>query len=87
MQQFYTYYRKKSEDKNTPRLVRAGGGKTWSITLPVTIIRESFQEPAVSIFGRGNGRNEVARTSPLRHSIFVAGDPGTHQLHSFLAFP
>ncbi len=32
--------RKKLEDRNTRKLAKVGGGKTYSITLPVDIIRE-----------------------------------------------
>ncbi len=49
--------RKKLEDRNIRKLVKVGGGKTYSITLPVDIIRElqwkKGQKLEVEKYGKG----------------------------------
>lgn len=49
--------RKKSEDKNIRKLVKVGGGKTYSITLPIDMIRDlgwrQGQKLDIKKYGKG----------------------------------
>jgi len=49
--------RKKIEERNIRKLVKVGGGKTYSITLPIDLVRElewkSGQKLTVKKYGKG----------------------------------